>query len=191
MPFLTPDTTDEADTLATFAGQQVRQFATTLQDLTPEQLAATPSASTMSLGALARHALYVTENILAGICEAPRASSGADRPHEVAMLEGALDPAALRPGDTAASLVDALHEQARIAERLLRQVDHDTEMPIPEAPWFTTAKHWNVRWSALHLIEEMARHTGHADIIRESIDGKGTYELNARADGEPWPPEGW
>ncbi|MET9532738.1 DinB family protein [Streptomyces sp. NPDC006649] len=29
----------------------------------------------------------------------------------------------------------------------------------------------NVRWVLLHLIEETARHAGHADIIRESLDG--------------------
>jgi hypothetical protein len=29
----------------------------------------------------------------------------------------------------------------------------------------------NLRWVALHMIEETARHAGHADIIRETIDG--------------------
>ena len=48
-----------------------------------------------------------------------------------------------------------------------------------------------MRWFALHQIEENARHAGHADILRESLDGKGAYELNARADGEEWPPAGW
>jgi hypothetical protein len=32
--------------------------------------------------------------------------------------------------------------------------------------------HENLRWVALHMIEETARHAGHADIIRESIDGR-------------------
>lgn len=30
---------------------------------------------------------------------------------------------------------------------------------------------WSLRWILLHLIEETARHCGHADLIRESIDG--------------------
>ena len=30
---------------------------------------------------------------------------------------------------------------------------------------------WSLRWILLHMIEETARHAGHADIIRESIDG--------------------
>ena len=32
-------------------------------------------------------------------------------------------------------------------------------------------KHATLRWILVHLIEEYARHAGHADLIRESIDG--------------------
>jgi hypothetical protein len=32
-------------------------------------------------------------------------------------------------------------------------------------------KHFDLRWVLLHLIEETARHAGHADLIREAIDG--------------------
>jgi uncharacterized damage-inducible protein DinB len=32
-------------------------------------------------------------------------------------------------------------------------------------------RHFDLRWVMLHLIEETARHVGHADLIRESIDG--------------------
>jgi hypothetical protein len=41
----------------------------------------------------------------------------------------------------------------------------------------------------LHLIEEVARHAGHADIVRESIDGATMYELMAAAEG--WPETEW
>jgi hypothetical protein len=46
-----------------------------------------------------------------------------------------------------------------------------------------------VRWVLLHLIEELARHAGHADIVRESIDGATAYELMAAAEG--WPETDW
>jgi hypothetical protein len=39
------------------------------------------------------------------------------------------------------------------------------------------------------MVEENARHAGHADILRESLDGRTAYELNALADGEPWSPQ--
>ena len=33
-------------------------------------------------------------------------------------------------------------------------------------------EHWTLRWILVHMIEETARHAGHADLIRESIDGE-------------------
>jgi hypothetical protein len=47
----------------------------------------------------------------------------------------------------------------------------------------------SLRWVLLHLIEEIARHAGHADIIREAIDGATMYELMAGAEG--WPATDW
>jgi hypothetical protein len=54
---------------------------------------------------------------------------------------------------------------------------------------------WSVRWVLLHLVEETARHAGHADIIRETVDGATAYPLMAAAEGwpesdfvKPWAP---
>jgi uncharacterized protein DUF664 len=46
-----------------------------------------------------------------------------------------------------------------------------------------------VRWVLLHLIEEIARHAGHADIVREHIDGGTMYPIMAAA--EDWPDSPW
>ena len=64
-------------------------------------------------------------------------------------------------------------------------------MPVPKGvPWFPDdVEAWSVRWVLLHLVEETARHAGHADILRESIDGATMYELMAAAEG--WPPSDW
>jgi hypothetical protein len=43
----------------------------------------------------------------------------------------------------------------------------------------------------LHLIEEVARHAGHADIIRKSIDGATCWTLMAAAAAEGWPAQDW
>ena len=45
------------------------------------------------------------------------------------------------------------------------------------------------RWVLLHLIEEIARHAGHADIVRENIDGATAFPLLAAAEG--WPSTPW
>jgi hypothetical protein len=47
-------------------------------------------------------------------------------------------------------------------------------------PWFPDdVENWSVRWVLLHVIEETARHAGHADIVRESIDGSNAFALLA------------
>ena len=57
-------------------------------------------------------------------------------------------------------------------------------------PWFPDdVDAWSVRWVLLHLIEEIARHAGHADIVRESIDGATMFPLMAAAEG--WPATDW
>jgi len=59
-----------------------------------------------------------------------------------------------------------------------------------DAPWFPKeVSLWSVRWVALHLVEELARHAGHGDIIREAIDGATMYELVAGREG--WPETPW
>jgi hypothetical protein len=43
--------------------------------------------------------------------------------------------------------------------------------PLPKAPWFQADERWSARRVLLHIIAETAQHAGHADIIRESLDG--------------------
>jgi hypothetical protein len=49
--------------------------------------------------------------------------------------------------------------------------DLDASQPLPEAPWFEPGARWSARRVLLHVIAEVAQHAGHADIIRESLDG--------------------
>ncbi|MEE1650219.1 DUF664 domain-containing protein [Brachybacterium sp. J144] len=199
MPFLTRNVTTEADGLATFGRQQVHQIVTTLHALDDQQLRATPSASELSVGAIAHHVLAVVDGnaheIERATARAARAVIG-DEPVIHAPGEDddpeLGDPSLSVPdGATAATLGAALEQAGTRLEEALRAADLDAPVPTPEAPWYTGAEDWNVRWLALHTIEEVARHAGQADVIRESIDGKGAYELNALTDGETWPPAGW
>ena len=189
MPFLTShDLTGEAEHLATFAQHQADQIAATIHDLDHEQIARTPSASAMSLGALARHARLMIEGMTLRVQAAPEKAVSPERSPEQAGAEGAIEPSALRAADTGATLASALREAGAAFADAVGAADPSTPAPIPPAPWFPTEGQWSVRWMSLHLTEELARHAGHADVIRESLDGKGAYELNARADGDPWPP---
>ncbi len=58
--------------------------------------------------------------------------------------------------------------------RIVAEADLDLEHPLPEAPWFEQGVSWSVRRVALHLIAEISQHAGHADIIREALDGQRT-----------------
>ena len=81
---------------------------------------------------------------------------------------------------------------ARDTEGVIRATpDLNQPVPVPKGvPWFPAdVEAWTVRWVLLHLIEETARHAGHADIIRESIDGATMYALMAAAEG--WPATDW
>lgn len=60
----------------------------------------------------------------------------------------------------------------------------DDTFALPEAPWFPKDGAVSMRWLLLHLIEETARHAGHADILRESLDGRNSLELVALEQGQ-------
>ncbi len=66
--------------------------------------------------------------------------------------------------DTVETVVADYREQIAAAQEIVGTFDLDAPCAWPEMA------HRSVRWVALHMIEETARHAGHADIIRETID---------------------
>ena len=52
--------------------------------------------------------------------------------------------------------------------------DLDVSYPLPEAPWFEPGASRSVRRVLLHVIAETAQHAGHADMLREALDGAKT-----------------
>lgn len=93
--------------------------------------------------------------------------------------------------DTLEGLLASLTAVGDRTREVMRRADLDAPVPVPrDAPWFPRdVDAWSVRWVALHLIEELARHAGHADLVRESIDGATMYELVAAREG--WPETEW
>jgi hypothetical protein len=98
----------------------------------------------------------------------------------------------LREDETLAGVLAAYEGVAEETEAAIASVD-DLSRPVPVpkgVPWFPAdVEAWTVRWVLLHVLEETARHAGHADIVRESIDGATMYELMAGAEG--WPETEW
>ena len=69
----------------------------------------------------------------------------------------------LSDDDTIDSVLAFYRAQIAASQEILRTVDLDAP-----CAWRDLAP--NLRWVAIHMIEETARHAGHADIIRETID---------------------
>lgn len=79
-------------------------------------------------------------------------------------------------GETLNGLMAHYMEAAGATDEAVESVtDLDGEVPLPEAPWATgVVERWSRRRILLHLMRETAQHAGHADIIRESMDGAST-----------------
>lgn len=161
-------TGEKADLLGTLA-QHRFLFRHTVQGLTDEQAALTPTASELCLGGLIKHVAYGEQHWIDFVLEGTSAMEFT----EETFAEHA-DSFRMLPGETLEGL---LAEYERIAERTEAVVaalpSLDLSHPLPEAPWFTEEA-WSARRVLTHIIAETAQHAGHADILRETIDGQKT-----------------
>jgi hypothetical protein len=180
----------ERQSLIEFLRFNQNAFFSAAYGLTDEQARSTPAASALSIGGLVKHAASVHQGWVARAAAAPDFPPHDDRPMEEIMAEYA-DQYTMRDDETLDELLDRLRKQNEETLRVFAETDLDTPVPVPhDVPWFPQdVSHWSVRWVALHLIEELTRHAGHADIIRETIDGATMYELMAAA--EEWPETDW
>ncbi|QEN12703.1 DinB family protein [Mycolicibacterium sp. ELW1] len=190
MPTLAPPVHDERHALREFLAYHQSAFIAVAYGLTDEQARSTPTVSTLSIGGLIKHATGVQRSWMQRVAAAPDEPPADDRPFDERAREYQ-DEYVMRADETLAQLIDAMTVQNAASLRLVETADLDNAVPVPrDAPWFPDdVDAWSVRWVFEHLIAELARHAGHADIIRESIDGATMYELVAAAEGmapQPW-----
>ena len=109
---------------------------------------------------------------MARVAAAPQAPPADDRSMADRQAEYA-NEFVMREDETLAGLLDELEAQNAETLRLIETADLDAAVSVPrDAPWFPKdVEAWSVRWVVFHLIEELARHAGQGDVIRESIDG--------------------
>ncbi len=172
----TPTTSDtvasdeHADLLETLA--QHRSFLRfTVRDLTDEQAATRTTVSQLSLGGLIKHVTSMEAQWVRFILEGPAAMPAltpelfAERDREFA----------LQPGETLDEVLNGYDQAARRTDQVVASLtDLGASQPLPDAPWFEPGARWSARRVILHLIAETAQHAGHADILREAIDGQKT-----------------
>jgi uncharacterized damage-inducible protein DinB len=140
----------------------------TVRDLTDEQAAQRTTASELCLGGLIKHVAVTERQWASFITDGPSVMGNWD---EASMAEWS---AAFRmlDGETLAGLLDSYAQVAGATDELVATLpDLDAAQPLPEAPWFEPGARWSARRVLLHVIAETAQHAGHADIIRESLDG--------------------
>ncbi|MFF4079844.1 DinB family protein [Streptomyces sp. NPDC087218] len=167
---------DERGVLLSFVEAQRGAIRRALLGLTEEQAASRPSASELSLSGLLKHVAETELNWL---------RMAQQQPNEAARTQETwADSFRLVGDETVPQMLEFWDGVAAETEKFIRSVPSmDDTFPLPEAPWFPKDERVSMRWLLVHLVEEHARHAGHADIIRESLDGRTAFELVAEAGG--------
>ena len=143
-------------------------FRFTVQGLTDEQAAATPTDSALCLGGLIKHVTFVETGWVSFILEGASA---------LEMREGSYDEHTnsfrMLEGETLAGILTDYEACAKRTDDLVRTIPSlDQSHPLPSAPWFEPGASWSARRTFVHIVAETAQHAGHADILRETLDGQ-------------------
>lgn len=143
----------------------------TARDLTDEQAGLRTTASALCLGGLIKHVTEVEKGWVNFILGGP--STMRDF---TSMTENdwaaRTDSFRMLPGETLAGILADYADVADRTDQLVTTLpDLGVSWPLPEAPWFQGSKEWSARRVLMHIVTETAHHAGHADIIRESLDG--------------------
>ncbi|MGW7750796.1 DinB family protein [Streptomyces violaceusniger] len=184
----TPPTTldgERADLLAELAAAR-SALTTTVRGLGDEQAGERPTASALCPGGLIKHVAAIEEGWLRFVLEGPSALRY-DLPDGVTWADLAAGTAReipqwaidnqnnfhMLPGETLAGILRRYEQVAARSEEIITAVpDLSATHPLPEAPWNEPGAAHSVRRVLMHVIAETAQHAGHADIIRESLDGQ-------------------
>lgn len=169
---------DERGALLAFVEAQRGAVRRSVLGLTEEQAASRPSVSELSLSGLVKHVAETELNWLRMAQQLPN-----ERQRDA---ETWADSFRLVGDETVPQVVEFWAKVAAETEAFIHGVDsmNDT-FPLPEAPWYPKNERCSMRWLLVHLVEEIARHAGHADIIRESLDGRTALQLVAEEAGYP------
>jgi len=161
-------TTERADLLETLAKHRFfLRFPA--RDLTDEQARQRTTASELTIGGLIKHVTFVERGWARFVVEGPAGLPSAEDPEALAAHA---DSFRLRADETLAGALAAYDEVAAATDELVRTLpDLDVSHPLPPAPWFAPGARWSARRVLLHVIAETAQHAGHADIVREALDG--------------------
>jgi uncharacterized damage-inducible protein DinB len=166
----TPIDSERADLLEAL-GTHRHFLRHTVRDLTDEQARQRTTVSELTLGGLIKHVSAIESGWVDFALEGPSAMGDYTTMTEEVMAQWA-NQFTLLPEET---LTGVLEDYAKVAARTDEVVatlpDLSISHPLPKAPWFPPDGRRSARRVFVHIVAETAQHAGHADIIRESLDG--------------------
>ncbi|TCN33555.1 uncharacterized protein DUF664 [Kribbella orskensis] len=144
----------------------------TAEGLSDEQANTRSTVSALTVGGLIKHVTEVERNW----ADFAQVGGGKDTPEEIEYTPERIaqweNQFRLTEGETLAGVLAEYEKVAAATDDLVRTLDLDTTHELPAAPWQPPGIFWTVRRVFLHIAAETAQHAGHADIIRETIDGQ-------------------
>lgn len=169
-----PFQASERETLVAFLDYNRAVMIDKAGGLTAEQLRTTHPPSTLTIIGLIYHLALIEDDWFLSDF------AGVDLTEPWSTLDWEHDPdaefsAALTiDADEAVAAYRAAIERSN---RIVDEADSLDQLSVRRHP--RTGEHYSLRWIVAHMIEETARHAGHADLIRESIDGEvGDFRAN-------------
>ncbi|MGA7204560.1 MAG: DinB family protein [Specibacter sp.] len=152
--------------ISAILSDQRNTFMIPMRNLSDTQAKTRSTASSLTLASLVKHVTATEKNWVKTILV----------PDEDATFDMAAgtDSHTVHDDETIDSLIAAFHANALVTDAALAGIDLDASIPLPSAPWQPEPEWWSARRILLHVIREISQHSGHADIIREALDGANT-----------------
>lgn len=162
----------EREDLVQLLDEQREMFRIALRGIDDEQARRRTTASELTLGGLLHHIIR---------CERTWTKVLVERDENAEQkLEDYADEYTIGEDETVAGLLAEWERVAARTTELVRSVDDlNVSIPTPTNPWVPGRVWWSARFLILHILREIAHHSGHADIIREQLDGANTTAQRA------------
>lgn len=159
--------TTELETLSLFLDSHRSTLLATVEGLTKAQLAQRVAPSSLTLAGLVKHLAYVEDwwfvnRFLGDRTTEPFASAPFDEDPDWEFHSATDDEP-----DALVALYTSACERSRGVVRRAGDLDATSAATGRDGEG-----RYSLRWIMLHMIEETARHNGHADLLREAIDGR-------------------
>jgi hypothetical protein len=162
---------ERADLLASLG--KARHFLRyTTQGITEDQARQRTTVSELTLGGLVKHVTAVERNWQNFIEHGPSVSPDFSKMSQEDYANWA-NGFRLLDGETLAGALAEYEAVTKHTDDIVATLpDLNASHPLPAAPWYEPGETWSARRTLLLIATETAQHAGHADIIRETLDGQ-------------------